>query len=81
MKDTKVKIPKCWICNDEGMVFYYKKINGIKYEHASRCKCVKGLRYGKQIPIVDEQFAEAIAEGNFKKFSERHPEVIKGQAV
>ncbi len=80
MNDTKVKMPKCWICKDEGVVFYYKKSNEIKYEFIARCKCLKGVNSGGAIPVISEEFAREMAEVNFKKFSKKHPELVKGQA-
>lgn len=81
MKRDNVKTPKCWICKDDGLVIYQQKINEISYEFAARCRCSKGLNYGERIPIVDEQFAELVAEGNFKRFRERYPEIIESQAM
>ncbi len=77
MKDKKIKMPNCWICLDDGLVYYFKKENGIEYEMAASCKCKKGLEYGNAAPGVSDTLSEWIAETNFKKWKENNPELAE----
>lgn len=77
MKDEKVKIPKCWICEDIGLVFYFKKENGIEYEMSASCKCKAGLENSERIPKVSETIAEWLAEDNFKRWKEKNPKLVE----
>ncbi len=80
MKDKKTKIPNCWICLDEGLVYYFKKENGIEYEMVASCKCKKGLEYRNAAPSASDilsDLTEWIAETNFKKWKEKNPELAE----
>lgn len=77
MKKVKVRIPKCWICEDIGLVFYLKKENGFEYEMAASCKCKAGLENSERISKVSEPMAEWLAEANFKKWKENNPELAQ----
>ena len=78
MKDKEIKIPNCWICLDDGLVYYFKKEkNGIEYEMAARCKCKKGLEYGNAVPGVSDTLSEWVAETNFKKWKEKNPKLAE----
>lgn len=74
---SKVKIPKCWLCMDDGFVYYDKKENGMKYEVAARCRCIKGQNRGMKIGQVPDVLAEDIAKINLENFKEKHPNIIK----
>ncbi len=77
MKDKKIKMPNCWICLDDGLVYYFKKENGIEYEMAASCKCKKGLEYDNAVPGVSDTLSEWVAETNLKKWKEKHPELAE----
>lgn len=72
-----VKPPKCWICMDQGLVIYGKKVNGMIYEMAARCTCAQGNKAGEKIPYIHHTLVEDIARINFEEFQKRHPEAIK----
>lgn len=76
-KKEKVRAPKCWICMDQGLVIYDRKINGMKYEVGARCRCVEGLKMGEAIGLVPDVLVEDIAKINFDNFKKEHPEEIK----
>ena len=61
---------KCWICKDSGMVFFNKYKNGIEYELAYRCSCLKGQASSKKIMTVPQVLAENIAIENYKRIRE-----------
>lgn len=74
-KKESVKIPKCWVCMDQGLVFYDKKENGIIYEIASRCRCVKGQSIGESVGYIPSVLMEDIANINFENFKKAYPEI------
>lgn len=76
-KKEMIKPPKCWICMDQGFVYYYKKENGIMYEMVARCTCVQGNKVGESIPYIHHTLVEDIARINFEEFQKKHPEEIK----
>lgn len=67
MKD-KDKSPKCWICKDEGMVFYKENYNGLDYEFAAKCKCKLGQISSSSIMTVIDELAEKMAMKNYVDF-------------
>ena len=71
----KVKPPKCWICMDQGLVIYDKKVNGMIYEMAARCRCVKGQEVGDKVGYIHSVLVEDIASINFENFKKAYPEV------
>lgn len=77
MKDKKIKMPNCWICEDEGLVYYYKKENNVNYQMAASCRCKEGLEYSDAAPEVSDTLAEWVAETNLKKWKEKHPELAE----
>ena len=56
---------KCWICKDQGMVFFSKYEHAIEYEFAYRCTCLKGQTSSKRIMTVPLVLAENIAMENY----------------
>lgn len=71
MKDKlgTIKKPRCWICKDEGMVFYERVIGGIPYDFAYRCRCKAGQASSDRIRTVPEGYAEELALRNFRSMS------------
>lgn len=67
-------LPKCWICNDSGIVVDVKKIHEFEYEYATRCKCKEGQKSSDRIRTVGDVIAELKAKDNFLKFKEKFPE-------
>jgi len=66
---SEVKIPRCWICFDEGLITYKKKTGSKEAEYAARCICISGKPYKSTLPAISEvadQFE--MAEENFKKW-------------
>lgn len=61
--------PKCWICEDMGLVIYKKTINEYTYEMGSRCSCEKGVKTSDRIPIVETNLAEKLAMDNYNKYN------------
>lgn len=80
-KEKKKTIPKCWICMDQGLVYYDQKKYGIRYEIAARCRCIKGQQIGERVGYIPSVIAEDIARINFKYFKEKHPEEISKIAL
>jgi hypothetical protein len=76
-KEKEKPIPKCWICMDEGLVYYDKKVNGIRYEVAAKCRCSKGQKIGERVGYIPNVIAEDIANMNFEYFNKKHPDEIK----
>lgn len=76
-KTKEVKIPKCWICMDDGLVYYDRKEHGIRYETVARCRCVRGQNMGKRIGNIPDVLIDDIARINFENFREAHPEEVK----
>lgn len=82
----KIKIPKCFICMDTGIVLYKQKtILGYEAEYAVRCTCEKGNEYtyeGREctknkseyrIPLITEIMDPVEkARNNFKEWYERN---------
>ena len=60
--------PKCWICNDNGFVLYIKKVNGLEYDFALRCKCKEGQRTSHKIGTIDDKTAEYMARENYIRY-------------
>lgn len=75
-KDKKAKGPKCWICMDQGLVYYDKKVNGIKYEVAARCRCIRGQNMSERIGDIPDVLIDDIARINFENFKEAHPKEV-----
>lgn len=75
-KKEEVEFPACWICMDSGIAIYNKRIDGVDYEYASRCRCKKGQKVSDRVREVPDELAEALAETNFKRFKEVYPEKI-----
>lgn len=72
MKDNMTPSPpKCWICKDQAMVFYEKRINNISYDFAYRCTCKLGGISSDKIPQVPREFAEKVAQENYKSYLKR----------
>lgn len=65
-------IPKCWICNDSGFVLYIKKIKGLEYDFALRCKCKEGQRTSHKIGTIDDITAENMAKENYIRYGGRN---------
>lgn len=59
--------PKCWVCNDTGMVLYEKIENNISYEMVFRCSCQVGLRIGNSVAQVGKELAMELAMENYEK--------------
>lgn len=76
----KKKLPYCWICNDQGLVFYTKRYNGIDYDYAYRCKCRLGQSASQSIKPVPDELIDKLAEGNFDKLRCVYPELVMGLA-
>lgn len=76
-KKEEIKPPKCWICMDQGFVYYYKKENGIMYETVARCTCVQGNRAGERIPYIHHTLVEDIARINFEEFKRKYPKAVE----
>lgn len=72
-KDKKVQIPKCWICMDDGLVYYNRKEHGIRYETVARCRCVRGQNMSERIGDIPDVLIDDIARINFENFKEAHP--------
>jgi len=72
-----VKIPKCWVCMDQGFVYYYKKENGILYEMTARCTCIQGQKAGNEIPCIHHSLIEDIAKMNFEEFKRKYPKAVE----
>ena len=84
INNKKVKIPRCFVCMDEGTIIYIKKVNGIDYEYIASCTCdkAKGYRYdGKECNVKSDNYiAEAnrlfntdkLYTENLNKFIEKH---------
>lgn len=64
---------KCWICKDQGLVFFTKYKYGIAYEFAYRCTCMEGQKSGNKIMAVPSILAENIAIENYKNFIAINP--------
>lgn len=72
-KSKEVKIPKCWICMDHGLIYYDKKEHGIRYETAAKCRCIRGQNMGDRIGDIPDVLIDDIARINFENFKEKHP--------
>ena len=68
MIDKMRRKPKCWICEDRGLVIYKRVINGFSYEIGARCSCEKGVDISREIPIVESNLAEKLAVNNYSKY-------------
>ena len=77
MKNLRKRVPRCWICKDEGLVYYYKKENGFEYEMVASCKCKEGLEYSNAALEVSSSLAEWVAETNLKNWKENNPELAE----
>lgn len=64
-----LKIPKCWICKDHGLVYYSKQIGAISYDFAYKCTCKRGQINSDSIPTVPRAFGEKVAMENYRYFS------------
>ena len=67
--------PKCWICKDNGMVYYEKVDQNISYDFAYRCNCKAGQISSDRIPTVPKEFAEKIAIENYRYFSKEFSKI------
>ncbi|HHY13226.1 MAG TPA: hypothetical protein GX526_01080 [Thermoanaerobacterales bacterium] len=76
-KKKKANPPRCWVCLDMGLVIYDKKIDGIIYETAARCRCVQGQNMGNRIGTIPDVMMEDIAKVNFENFRKAFPEETK----
>ena len=76
MKSNNMSFPNCWVCNDTGFILLVRKINGIDYDMAIRCKCKVGQITSDRVKTISDDMAEKKAAENFSSFRERHPEVI-----
>ncbi len=72
----KDKFPNCWTCNDHGIVFFNKKINGIEYEFGAKCKCKLGQQSSDKIGTIENGLAEYMAEENFTRFKKVYPDLV-----
>lgn len=72
----KDKFPNCWICKDQGMVFFNKKINEIDYEYATRCKCKLKDESSDKIGIIDSSLADRLIDENFNNFKKIYPDLV-----
>lgn len=64
ISNKKIKIPRCFVCMDEGSIIYTKKVNGIDYEYIASCTCdkAKGYRYnGNECNVKSDNY---IADAN-----------------
>jgi len=59
---------KCWICKDQGMIILDRKHNGLVYEMAARCSCIKGQELGERIPMISQGKAIILAETNYGRY-------------
>ena len=64
-----LKIPRCWVCKDDGLVYYSKEIGDISYDFAYRCTCKIGQINGNSIPTVPRAFAEKVALENYRYYA------------
>jgi len=79
-----VKIPECWVCNDEGTIIYTKKVNGIEYEYLASCNCKKANDYkynGRDCEIKSDNYiadvnrifdTSKLYNNNLNKFIVKH---------
>jgi len=70
----KVKIPKCWICRDLGIIVYQKEAFGRLYDTAISCVCKKGQENPGFMARIRDDMAEVVAEDNFKNWAKYFPE-------
>lgn len=54
-----MKIPECWICMDDGVILYTKKVEGRITEYVAHCICEEGEAFSYEgeynwIPSVEE---------------------------
>ena len=81
----KIKVPKCFVCLDQGFVLYRKKVGEYEGEYVAHCTCKAGKAYaydGKQceknkspyyIPSVAEELDHVgIGAKNFHDWWERN---------
>lgn len=68
-------LPKCWICKDQGLVFFNMKVAGRMYEKVLRCSCIKGQDTSERVAVISYDFAERVDKDNLMKFHERFPEL------
>lgn len=76
IQTKKENFPNCWICNDQGMVFFNVKKDKMFYECVARCKCRLGQESSEKIPIVKDDFAQHLAEANFNRFQKIYPDLV-----
>ena len=67
--EIKKRTIKCWICKDNGLVFYSKFIDNIEYEFAYKCTCLLGQKSSSTIITVPDIVAENLALENYKNFN------------
>lgn len=53
------------------MIIYSRNHNGLDYDMAARCKCIKGQQLGERIPTISEGLAIKLAESNYGKYKEK----------
>ncbi|NLI74750.1 MAG: hypothetical protein GX369_08315 [Euryarchaeota archaeon] len=73
----EVTAPKCWICMDDGLVYYDRLEYGMKYEVAARCRCIAGQKIGGEIGLILDVMVDDIAKINFESFKKIYPETIE----
>lgn len=76
--------PKCFICEDKGLIEYTKLVDNLAYRFYTHCTCEKGLTFSYEgqrckdksdyrIPSIDEilpnDFIEEIKSENKKKYT------------
>ncbi len=88
--DSRINIPKCWICRDTGIVIYNKKTEQGEYEYVAHCICDEGNKYkydgqmckdyksNYYIPSIAEVTdPETIAKENISDFYRRNNENVE----
>ena len=66
-----MEFSKCWICKDQGMIIYIRTENGLDYDTAAKCKCIKGQQLGERIPTISEFRAVNLAKTNYGRYKEK----------
>ena len=68
MRSNNKPFPNCWVCNDSGIIVLVRKINGIDYDMAIRCKCKEGQVTSDSVRTISDDMAEEKAAENFNQF-------------
>lgn len=55
VREESKRAPACFLCNDQGMVYYKEQVGKFTYEFAARCVCRAGEgRHEQGLPRVNE---------------------------